>query len=53
MKIYPTKQQATQAAIKEFGFLAVEMEVVNIVKVGPTIAKIYGAEEGYMVESND
>jgi hypothetical protein len=52
MTTYETKEQATEAAIREHGSLAVEIGVVNVIKVGSTMAKFYDCKEGYAIASN-
>ena len=50
MKVFETKQQATEYAINTYGKTQVETETVNVVKVGGMIAKFYGCSEGYAVD---
>ncbi len=51
MVIYKTREEALTAAINNFGVLAVETKTVNIIKIGPMIAKYLKCEEGYTIES--
>ena len=50
---YPTKEEATKAAIEMFGALAVEMDVVSVFKIGPTVAAAMGVAEGYGFEESN
>ena len=51
MKIYKTKEDAVKAAVKEFGHLALQTQTVNVVKIGPMVARYLGCEQGYAIES--
>jgi hypothetical protein len=50
MNVFKTEEEATKYAIEQFGALQVEMQCVNVIKVGPMIAKHYGCEVGYAVD---
>lgn len=51
MKIYETKEEAVKAAVEQFGHLAVQTQTVNVVKIGPMIARHLNCKEGYAIES--
>lgn len=51
IKIYKTREEAIKAAVEEFGHLAIDTQTVNVVKIGPMIAKYIKCEEGYSIES--
>lgn len=51
MKTYPTRQEAIKAAVQKYGQLAIDTETVNIVKIGPMIAKYIGCDEGFAIET--
>lgn len=51
IKIFKSREEAIKSAVEEFGHLAVSTQTVNIVKIGPMIAKYLQCEEGYSIES--
>lgn len=51
MMVYKTREEAVKAAVEEFGHLAVSTQTINVVKIGPMIAKYLQCEEGYSIES--
>lgn len=51
MKTYPTREEATKAAVEKYGQLAIDTETVNVVKIGPMIAKHLGCDVGFSIES--
>lgn len=50
MNVFQTQEEATQYAIEQFGALQVETECVNVIRIGPLIARYYGCEVGYAVD---
>lgn len=50
MTVFTTKQEATDYAVKQYGQLYVDQNIVNVIKIGPMIAKHLGCEVGYAVK---
>ena len=50
MTVFATKQEATEYAIKQYGALYVEQNIVNVIKIGPMVAKHLGCKVGYYVK---
>lgn len=50
MNIFKTEQEALDYAVEQYGALQVETQCVNVIKVGPMIARFYGCEVGYAVD---
>lgn len=49
MNIFKTKEEATVYAVEQFGALQVEMQCINVIKVGPTITRFLKCETGFAV----
>lgn len=49
MKVFKTKEECLAYAIKEYGSLQVEMQVIYAAKIGPSIATHLGCETGWAV----
>lgn len=49
MNIFKTSEEATKYAIEQFGALQVETQCVNVIKVGPMIARFLKCEIGFAV----
>ena len=52
MKVFETKQEAIEHAINQYGSEYVEHNVVEIIKIGPSIAKLLGCDVGYTIDSH-
>ena len=50
MAVFATKQEAIDVAVSIWGAEYVEHNVVEIIKRGPTIAKLLGSEVGYVID---
>ena len=50
MTVFATKQEATEYAINQYGALYVEQNIVNVIKIGPMVAKHLGCEVGYYIK---
>jgi len=50
MKVFETKEQATKYAASEYGQTQLDTECVNVIKVGPMMAKFLGCEVGYVID---
>lgn len=51
MKTYPTREEAMKVAVEKYGPLAIETGTVNIIKVGPMIAKHMGCDVGFAIQA--
>lgn len=49
MNVFKTKEEATKCAIEQFGSLQVEMQCINVIKVGPMIARHLGCDVGFAI----
>jgi len=50
MKIFSTKQEATQYMIEKYSADFVSMNLVNVVYAGPVMAKIMNVSAGWFVD---
>ena len=50
MTVFATKQEATEHAINQYGALYVEQNIVNVIKIGPMVAKHLGCDVGYAID---
>ena len=50
MAVFATKQEATGHAINQYGALYVEQNIVNVIKIGPMVAKHLGCDVGYAID---
>ena len=50
MTVFATKQEATDYAVNKYGALYVEHGIVNVIKIGPMVAKHLGCEVGYYIK---
>lgn len=50
-QVFETKKQAESAAIERFSLCQFEAGCVYAVKVGSTIAKVFGVSEGWAISS--
>lgn len=49
-EVFGTKKEAETQAIARFSLCQFETNCVNVIKVGPTIAKMYGVPEGWAID---
>lgn len=49
-QVFKTKEEATNYAVEKYSKDYVEFNVVNVIKIGPQLAKLYECEEGYAVD---
>jgi hypothetical protein len=51
MTVFTTEQEATEYAVKQYGALYVEQNIVNVIKIGPMVAKHLGCDVGYAIDN--
>lgn len=49
-KVFDTKEKAKQHAIRKYGKLELDTQCVNVIKIGPQIAKHLRCNEGYAID---
>lgn len=49
-QVFTTKEEAVSYATAKYSTDYVEDNIVNIIKIGSTMAKILGCDEGYAVD---
>lgn len=49
-QVFTTKEEATNYAVNKYTFDYVDLHIVNVIRIGPTIAKFLSCEVGYAID---